>query len=108
LRHALVGRGARRRALDPESLATLVVGGAPLRLDAATDLGGSAVTGWSFGEVDGRWTVGPEAVLAVRLDGRPSGDLPVTIDTEALVRPDNPRCDVEVWAGDEHVTTWTF
>jgi hypothetical protein len=104
LRRSLLRR-VRSRALDGSDLVGLDSGSLDLRVETAVR--GSLLRGWSFGEAEGRWTDGPEATLALRRLA-PAGDLAIEVVGVPLLHPQHPALEVEIWANDRYIETWTY
>jgi Uncharacterised nucleotidyltransferase len=104
LRRSVVRR-VRSHRLDASRLVGLDAGSLDLRVE--TDVGESLLRGWSFAEAEGRWTDGSEATLALRTAGR-TGDLAIDVMGTPLLHPRHPGLDVEIWANDRYVDTWSY
>jgi hypothetical protein len=104
LRRPLVRR-VRSHVFDPADLVGLDDGSLDLR--AETEVGGSLLRGWSFAEAEGRWTDGAEAMIALRTPDQ-VGDLAINVVGVPMLHPRHPTLDVEVWANDRHVDTWSY
>jgi hypothetical protein len=104
LRRSAVRR-VRSRGPDVDELVRLDPGSLDLRDEEAVK--GSLLRGWSFAEAEGRWTDGPEAALAVRTSEH-AGDLAIEVTGVPLLHPRHPDLEVEVWANDRFVDTWTY
>ena len=99
-RSALAGaldlRRSRRRALDPAGELHDLRDG-PLVLSRDADPLDSPRYGWSFPEPSGRWTVGREAALAVRVE--PGAEAELVLDLSAFVCRTGRKQRVTVTAG---------
>jgi hypothetical protein len=104
LRRTLIRR-VRRRAPQASDLSLLDAGVLPL--SAEGDAEECLIAGWSFAEEQGRWTDGHEAALAVR-SPEPVDGLAVEVISTPLLHPEHPKLDVEVWANDRFVETWSY
>jgi putative nucleotidyltransferase-like protein len=104
LRRSVVRR-VRSHGFERSDLVGLESGGLDLRIEAAVR--DSLLEGWSFAEPDGRWTDGAEAALALR-NGAHHGDLAIDVVGIPLLHPRHPGLEVEIWANDRYVETWSY
>jgi hypothetical protein len=65
------------------------------------------VSGFSFPEAHGVWTDGDTAVMVVRVDA-PAPEVQLEFLTDAFVRADHSRLEVDVFANAARVATWSF
>jgi hypothetical protein len=63
--------------------------------------------GWDEGGSNGKWTVGPRAVLALDLDPI-EHDVELTVTADGFVADQHPQTSVKVIVNDQVVDQWTF
>jgi len=73
--------------------------------DALLDILGA---GWSGAEDWGVWGIGPSHALNVTMADRPTEDLLVEIDAATAVFSARPEQQIDVFAGEQFLTTWNF
>jgi glycosyltransferase involved in cell wall biosynthesis len=64
--------------------------------------------GWGEAAPWGVWTVEPSAVMTFRPTPSTGEPLRLHLAVRTFVWPSHPQLDVQVRAGDRHLTTWTF
>jgi hypothetical protein len=101
---ALDLRRARRRRPDSHELHDLRDGA--LVLDRDADPLDSLLYGWSFPEPSGRWTDGPEAAVAVRVE--PEAEALLVADLSAFVGTSRRRQRVTIRVGGRRYATLRF
>jgi hypothetical protein len=85
-------------------LATLAPEGGDLVLATLGD--DTLVHAWSEPEPDGRWTDGPEAIVAFRPERPVRGGLALRARVDPFVTTGHPAIRVTVWANDTRVAVW--
>ncbi len=106
---ALIGKLCRGevRAMALTQRMPAKISDGPIDLSMSGNPKRTLLYGWSEPEASGRWTDGPDAVLAVQRD-RPEHDLTINFSLFGMLAEAAPNLDVEVWSGRHRLDTWKF
>jgi hypothetical protein len=65
------------------------------------------ITGWSYPEPTGRWTLGHEATIAWSIQGHEE-DLELRVDGHAFLHKNAPARSIKLWISDRQIAHWQF